>query len=114
MWRLASNNTFLIVKTFSSTGFLLDSTQCYSIESELVEEWMNRNPPYMQDLATAFIKVLGNEKASKEVFNISGDKYVTFDGLAKACAKVNILLPNQISSSYSSHCHIASTFDPFL
>lgn len=51
---------------------------------------MNRNPPYMQDLATAFIKVLGNEKASKEVFNISGDKYVTFDGLAKACAKVKI------------------------
>lgn len=42
----------------------------------------------MQDLATAFIKVLGNEKASKEVFNISGEKYVTFDGLAKACAKV--------------------------
>ncbi|KAE9446690.1 hypothetical protein C3L33_21419, partial [Rhododendron williamsianum] len=39
------------------------------------------------DLATAFIKVLGNEKASKQVFNISGDKYVTFDGLAKACAK---------------------------
>ncbi|KAK9938884.1 hypothetical protein M0R45_015598 [Rubus argutus] len=39
------------------------------------------------DLATAFIKVLGNEKASKEVFNISGEKYVTFDGLAKACTK---------------------------
>ncbi|PON69625.1 NAD(P)-binding domain containing protein [Parasponia andersonii] len=39
------------------------------------------------DLATAFVKVLGNEKASKQVFNISGEKYVTFDGLAKACAK---------------------------
>ena len=37
----------------------------------------------MQDLATAFIKVLDNERASKEVFNISGEKYVTFDGLAK-------------------------------
>lgn len=46
----------------------------------------------MQDLATAFIKVLGNEKASKEVFNISGDKYVTFDGLAKACAKVKHMI----------------------
>lgn len=45
---------------------------------------------HVKDLATAFIKVLGNEKASKEVFNISGDKYVTFDGLAKACAKVKI------------------------
>ena len=41
-----------------------------------------------QDLARAFIQVLGNEKASRQVFNISGDKYVTFDGLARACAKV--------------------------
>ncbi|CAI0382086.1 unnamed protein product [Linum tenue] len=41
----------------------------------------------IQDLATAFVTVLGNEKASKEVFNISGEKYVTFDGLARACAK---------------------------
>jgi nucleoside-diphosphate-sugar epimerase len=46
-----------------------------------------------QDLARAFVQVLGNEKASKQVFNISGDKYVTFDGLAKACAKV--MLPNE-------------------
>lgn len=43
----------------------------------------------MQDLAKAFINVLGNEKASKQVYNISGDRYVTFDGLARACAKVN-------------------------
>ncbi|KAL3538310.1 hypothetical protein ACH5RR_001676 [Cinchona calisaya] len=42
---------------------------------------------HVKDLATAFINVLGNEKAFKEVFNISGEKYVTFDGLAKACAK---------------------------
>ncbi|TYJ11797.1 hypothetical protein E1A91_A11G301300v1 [Gossypium mustelinum] len=42
---------------------------------------------HVKDLATAFIAVLGNEKASKQVFNISGEKYVTFDGLAKACAK---------------------------
>ncbi|KAL1535023.1 Chloroplast stem-loop binding protein of 41 kDa b, chloroplastic [Salvia divinorum] len=42
---------------------------------------------HVKDLATAFIKVLGNPNASKEVFNISGDKYVTFDGLARACAK---------------------------
>ncbi|PIN24989.1 dTDP-glucose 4-6-dehydratase/UDP-glucuronic acid decarboxylase [Handroanthus impetiginosus] len=42
---------------------------------------------HVKDLAKAFVKVLGNEKASKEVFNISGEKYVTFNGLAKACAK---------------------------
>lgn len=49
-----------------------------------------------QDLAVAFIKVLGNEKASREVFNISGDKYVTFDGLAKACAKVKTILVTKL------------------
>ncbi|CAI9103590.1 OLC1v1002103C1 [Oldenlandia corymbosa var. corymbosa] len=42
---------------------------------------------HVKDLAKAFVLVLGNEKASREVFNISGEKYVTFDGLAKACAK---------------------------
>ncbi|KAK8977842.1 hypothetical protein V6N11_000169 [Hibiscus sabdariffa] len=42
---------------------------------------------HVKDLATAFVQVLGNEKASKQVFNISGEKYITFDGLAKACAK---------------------------
>ncbi|KAK7397097.1 hypothetical protein VNO78_18264 [Psophocarpus tetragonolobus] len=42
---------------------------------------------HVKDLAKAFVQVLGNDKASKEVFNISGDKYVTFDGLARACAK---------------------------
>ncbi|KAL5981605.1 Chloroplast stem-loop binding protein of 41 kDa b, chloroplastic [Asimina triloba] len=42
---------------------------------------------HVKDLAKAFVQVLGNEKASKQVYNISGSKYVTFDGLAKACAK---------------------------
>ncbi|KAF5739966.1 chloroplast stem-loop binding protein of 41 kDa b chloroplastic [Tripterygium wilfordii] len=42
---------------------------------------------HVKDLAEAFVQVLGNEKASKQVFNISGEKYVTFDGLARACAK---------------------------
>ncbi|KAJ6848522.1 chloroplast stem-loop binding protein of 41 kDa b, chloroplastic [Iris pallida] len=42
---------------------------------------------HVKDLAKAFVKVLGNPKASKQVYNISGSKYVTFDGLAKACAK---------------------------
>jgi nucleoside-diphosphate-sugar epimerase len=43
----------------------------------------------VQDLAKAFIKVLGHPNASQQIFNISGAKYVTFDGLARACAKVN-------------------------
>ncbi|KAK4375726.1 hypothetical protein RND71_006403 [Anisodus tanguticus] len=42
---------------------------------------------HVKDLAKSFVQVLGNEKASKQVFNISGEKYVTFDGLARACAK---------------------------
>lgn len=42
---------------------------------------------HVKDLATAFLKALGNDKASKQVYNISGKKYVTFDGIAKACAK---------------------------
>uniref|UniRef100_A0A0D6R8G0 NAD-dependent epimerase/dehydratase domain-containing protein n=1 Tax=Araucaria cunninghamii TaxID=56994 RepID=A0A0D6R8G0_ARACU len=42
---------------------------------------------HVKDLAKAFLMVLGNEKASKQVFNLSGSKYVTFNGLAKACAK---------------------------
>ncbi|XP_020701213.1 chloroplast stem-loop binding protein of 41 kDa b, chloroplastic isoform X1 [Dendrobium catenatum] len=42
---------------------------------------------HVKDLADAFVKVLGNPKASKQVYNISGSKYVTFNGLARACAK---------------------------
>ncbi len=29
--------------------------------------------------------VLGNEKAIGQIYNVSGDRYVTFDGLARAC-----------------------------
>ncbi|ERN03280.1 hypothetical protein AMTR_s00003p00211760 [Amborella trichopoda] len=42
---------------------------------------------HVKDLARVFVTVLGNPKASKQVYNISGSKYVTFSGLAKACAK---------------------------
>lgn len=41
---------------------------------------------HVKDLATAFVKVLGNKAATKQVYNISGERYVTFDGIAKACA----------------------------
>jgi nucleoside-diphosphate-sugar epimerase len=42
---------------------------------------------HVKDLARAFVKVLKNEKAYNQIYNISGAKYVTFDGIAKACAK---------------------------
>lgn len=42
---------------------------------------------HVKDLATAFVKVLGNSKASCQVYNISGERFVTFDGIAKACAE---------------------------
>lgn len=38
------------------------------------------------DLAQAMVAVLGNPKAIGQVYNVSGDRYVTFDGLARACA----------------------------
>ncbi|MEC4805900.1 MAG: NAD-dependent epimerase/dehydratase family protein [Jaaginema sp. PMC 1079.18] len=41
---------------------------------------------HVQDLAAAMAAVLGNEKAKGKIYNISGDRYVTFTGLAKACA----------------------------
>ena len=41
---------------------------------------------HVKDLATAFVKILGNSKASKQIYNVAGEKYATFDGIAKACA----------------------------
>ncbi len=41
---------------------------------------------HVQDLARAMAAVLGNSQAIGQIYNISGDRYVTFDGLAKACA----------------------------
>jgi UDP-glucose 4-epimerase len=40
---------------------------------------------HVQDLANAMISVLGNPKAVRQIYNVSGDRYVTFDGLARAC-----------------------------
>jgi nucleoside-diphosphate-sugar epimerase len=42
---------------------------------------------HVKDLAMAMAAVLGNSKAIGQVYNISGEKYVTFDGLARACAQ---------------------------
>ncbi len=41
---------------------------------------------HCQDLALAMTQVLGNPQAVSQVYNVSGDRFVTFDGLAKACA----------------------------
>lgn len=42
---------------------------------------------HCSDLANAMAAVLGNDKAIGQIYNISGDRYVTFDGLARACAE---------------------------
>ncbi|HIK44167.1 MAG TPA: NAD-dependent epimerase/dehydratase family protein [Leptolyngbyaceae cyanobacterium M65_K2018_010] len=41
---------------------------------------------HVQDLAAAMVAVLGNPTAIGQIYNISGEKAVTFDGLARACA----------------------------
>lgn len=41
---------------------------------------------HCQDLTAAMVAVLGNDKAVGEIYNISGEKAVTFDGLARGCA----------------------------
>jgi nucleoside-diphosphate-sugar epimerase len=41
---------------------------------------------HCKDLATAMAAVLGNTQAIGQIYNISGDRFVTFDGLARACA----------------------------
>ena len=41
---------------------------------------------HVADLAKAMAAVLGNSKAVGEIYNISGDRYVTFNGLARFCA----------------------------
>mmetsp|Transcript_2808 Transcript_2808/g.17468 ORF Transcript_2808/g.17468 Transcript_2808/m.17468 type:complete len:383 (-) Transcript_2808:164-1312(-) len=42
---------------------------------------------HVKDLSDAFMCCLGNENAKNQIFNISGERYVTFDGIARACAK---------------------------
>ncbi|MEB3249716.1 MAG: NAD-dependent epimerase/dehydratase family protein [Merismopediaceae bacterium] len=50
-----------------------------------------------QDLAEAMAAVLGNEKAIGQIYNVSGERYVTFDGLAKACAIAAGKNPDELS-----------------
>ncbi|NET11154.1 MAG: NAD-dependent epimerase/dehydratase family protein [Symploca sp. SIO2B6] len=41
---------------------------------------------HVADLASAMVAVLGNDQAVGKIYNISGERYVSFDGLAQACA----------------------------
>lgn len=42
---------------------------------------------HVQDLARAMTAILGNQTAIGQVYNLSGERYITFDGLARTCAK---------------------------
>jgi len=42
---------------------------------------------HVKDLAAAMAKVLSNQNAIGQIYNVSGDRAVTFDGLARACAE---------------------------
>lgn len=41
---------------------------------------------HVKDLAKAMTQIIGNSQAVKQIYNVSGNRYVTFDGLARACA----------------------------
>lgn len=41
---------------------------------------------HVADLAKAMVAAAGNPKSIGQIYNISGDRFVTFDGLARACA----------------------------
>ncbi|MEA5419792.1 NAD-dependent epimerase/dehydratase family protein [Spirulina sp. CCNP1310] len=41
---------------------------------------------HVEDLAAAMVAILGNERAKGQIYNIAGDRFVTFNGLARACA----------------------------
>ncbi|MDJ0651261.1 MAG: NAD-dependent epimerase/dehydratase family protein [Xenococcaceae cyanobacterium MO_188.B19] len=51
---------------------------------------------HVQDLAVGMAKVISNSTAIGQIYNISGDRYVTFDGLAMACAEAAGKSPDQI------------------
>jgi nucleoside-diphosphate-sugar epimerase len=42
---------------------------------------------HVKDLARAMTQVVGNNRAIGEIYNVSGERFVTLDGLAKACAQ---------------------------
>jgi len=52
---------------------------------------------HCQDLARAMAAVLGNSQAIGQIYNVSGDRYVTFDGLARACTEAAGKSPDSIN-----------------
>ncbi len=42
---------------------------------------------HCQDLAAAMVAMVGNSAAIGQIYNISGERFVSFDGLAQACAE---------------------------
>jgi len=51
---------------------------------------------HVQDLARALVAILGNTNAVGQIYNISGEKAVSFDGLARACAQAMDRDPEQL------------------
>jgi nucleoside-diphosphate-sugar epimerase len=51
---------------------------------------------HVKDLAGAMANVLDNSQAIKQIYNVSGDRFVTFDGLARACGVAVGKSPDQI------------------
>ncbi len=51
---------------------------------------------HVKDLAHAMCQVLGNPNSIKQVYNISGSRFVSFDGLAHACAIAAGKSPSEI------------------
>ena len=52
---------------------------------------------HCHDLAAAMVKVLDNPKTIGQTYNVSSDKAVTFDGLARACAQAVGKDPNDLN-----------------
>ncbi len=52
---------------------------------------------HIEDLTAAMVAMLGNERAIGQVYNIAGDRFATFDGVARACAQAAGKDPQQLS-----------------
>lgn len=55
---------------------------------------------HIKDLVKAMVAVLGNSRAIGQIYNVSGDRYVTFRGLAQACAVAVGKSPQQVDIRY--------------
>ena len=63
---------------------------------------------HVHDLAIAMTKVLGNSNAIGQIYNISGEKAVTFDGLARACAEAAGKDPSALKSCITTRNSLTS------